>query len=107
MSSSLQVQLAQISTSCITKEEGEEEDGYKFLQIEVAAVQMQQGETDCGLFAIAFAYHAARGDDLSKIKFHQEKVRKHLVQCFKKKRLEPFPHTIVKDYFNLAGLWTR
>ena len=66
-SSSLQVQLAQIYTTCITKEEGEEEDGYKFLQIEVPAVQMQQGETDCGLFVIAFAYYAAKGDDLSKI----------------------------------------
>ena len=93
LSSSLQVQLAQIYTTCITKEKGEEEDVYKFLQIEVPAVQMQQGETDCGLFVIAFAYHAARGDDLSKIKFHQEKMRQHLVQCFKKKRLEPFPHT--------------
>ena len=41
LSSSLQVQLAQIYTTCITKE-GEEEDGYKFLQIEVPAVQMQQ-----------------------------------------------------------------
>ena len=57
---------------------------------------MQQGETDCGLFAIAFAYHAARGDDLSKIKFHQEKMRQHLVQCFIKKRLEPFPHATLE-----------
>ena len=29
--------------------------------------KMQQGVTDCGVFAIAFAYHTARGDDLSKI----------------------------------------
>ena len=57
---------------------------------------MQQGVTHCGLFAIAFAYHAARGDDLSKIKFHQEKMRQHLVQCFIKKRLEPFSHTMLE-----------
>ena len=49
LSSSLQVQLAQIYMTCIRKEEGEEEDGYKFLQIKVPAVQMQQGVTDCGL----------------------------------------------------------
>ena len=56
LSSSLQVQLAQIYTTCIRKEEGEEENGYKFLQIKVPAVQMQQGVTDCGLSVIAFAY---------------------------------------------------
>ena len=95
LSSSLQVQLAQIYKTCITKEE-DEEYGYKFLEINVPAVQLQQGVKDCGVFAIAFAYHAARGDNLSNIKFQQEKMRQHLVHCFKKKRLEPFPHTTLE-----------
>ena len=43
--------------------------------------KMQRGVTDCGIFVITFAYHTARGDDLSKIKFHQAKMRQHLVQC--------------------------
>ena len=48
------------------------------------------------LFVIAFAYHAARGDDLSKIKFHQEKMQQLIVRCFIKKRLEPFSHTMLE-----------
>ena len=95
LSSSLQVQLAQIYKTCITKEE-DEEDGYKFLEINAPAVQLQQGVKDCGVFAIAFAYHAARGDNLSNIKFQQEKMRQYLVHCFKKKRLQPFPHTTLE-----------
>ena len=52
--------------------------------------------TSGGVFAITFAYHAARGDNLSNIKFQQEKMRQHLAHCFKKKRLEPFPHTTLE-----------
>ena len=89
----------QIYKTCITKEE-DEEDGYKFLEINVPAVQLQQGVKDCGIFTIAFAYHAARGDNLSNIKFQQEKMHQHLVHCFKKKRLEPFPHTTLKNHMD-------
>ena len=52
-----------------------------------------RGLKDCGFFTIAFAYHAARGNNLSNIKFQQEKMRQHLAYCFKKKRLELFPYT--------------
>ena len=31
----------------------------------------QQGVTDCGVYAIAYAFHAASGDNL---KFQQEKI---------------------------------
>ena len=91
----LQVQLAQIYKTCITKEE----DGYKFLQINVPAVQLQQRVKDCWVFAIAIAYHAARGENLSNIKFQQKKMQQHLMHCFKTKRVEPFPHTtLVKNH---------
>ena len=50
-SSSLQVELMQIYKTHITKEH--EEDGYKFLEINVTAVQLQQEVKDCGVFAIA------------------------------------------------------
>ena len=75
-SSSLQVELMQIYKTRITKEH--EEDGYKFLKINVTAVQLQQEVKDYGVFAIAFACHAARGDNLSNIKFQQKKMRQHL-----------------------------
>ena len=46
---------------------------------------------DCGLFAIAFAYHMARGDDVTKIRFNQSMMRQHLTKCFKSQELSPFP----------------
>ena len=45
----------------------------------------QQGKGDCGLFAVAFALHAALGDDLRNIVFDQTKMHSHLLTCFKKK----------------------
>ena len=95
LSSSLQIQLAQIYMTLIKEEDGNEEEGngYKYLELKVPALQVQSGGKDCGVFAIAFAYHAAKGDDLRKMRFHQERLRPHLVQCFKKKHLESFPHT--------------
>ena len=54
LSSSLQIQLA-----LIYKSRTEEDDnGEKTLFVEIPAVQQQSGASDCGLFAIAFAYHA-------------------------------------------------
>ena len=45
----------------------------------------------CGAFAIAFAYHAAIGDDLRQIQFDQQRMRGHIVQCFEKRKFSPFP----------------
>jgi hypothetical protein len=61
----------------------------------VPSVQQQKGGIYCGLFAIAFALHLAVGDDLTKIIFEQEKMREHLLKCFMKKKLDPFPHSNV------------
>ena len=44
------------------------------LAINHVPVQWQKGFQDCGLFAIVFAYHAANGDDLATIKFHQGRI---------------------------------
>ena len=44
-----------------------------------------------GVFAIAFAVHAALGDNLEGIEFDQPKMRAHLLQCFRKKVLLRFP----------------
>ena len=54
VSSSLEIQLAQVYKTKI--DYGGENS--KELFFEVPAVQQQKGGTDCGIFAIAFAYHA-------------------------------------------------
>ena len=46
-----------------------------------------KGSSDCGVYVIAFAVHAALGDD-EDLKFDQTEMRNHLrvLQCFRKKR---------------------
>ena len=55
-------------------------------------VQQQFGSSDCGLFAIAFTVHLAFGDDPQHIAFEQSQMRPHLLKCFQRKKMEPFPH---------------
>ena len=54
-------------------------------------VQQQQGAVDCGLFAIVYAVHLANNIDPSKVKFAQDKLRGHLVDCLHKSKLDTFP----------------
>ncbi len=61
------------------------------LTIHHVQVQKQEGGADCGLFAIAFAYHAAVGDHLDKMTFDQSKLRSHLVACLEKEQFSKFP----------------
>ena len=61
------------------------------LELFLPCVQQQRGVTDCGLFAIAFAFHLASGNDVSTLMFDQKLMRKHLLNCFEKKKLLPFP----------------
>lgn len=75
--------------------EGSIEDGG--LTIHHVSVQKQDGTKDCGLFSIAFAYHAALGDDLANISFQQDKLRSHLVTCFENNCLSKFPTTTRKS----------
>ena len=78
----LEVQLAQMYGSC-------QKNGQ--LLITQMPVQQQDNGRDCGLFAIAFAYHAAQGDDLTSLNFDSTRMRKHLTDCFKREELSPFP----------------
>ena len=54
-------------------------------------VQQQKDSTDSGLFSIAFAYHAASGDDLMKTTFDQALMGSHLLECFAAQELTAFP----------------
>ena len=60
------------------------------VKIEVADGPKQDGTTDCGLFAIATCVAIASDVTLPN-KFDQSAMRKHLVECFEKLSLEPFP----------------
>ena len=46
---------------------------------------------DCGVFPIAFAVHAALGENVGEIEFQQEEMRSHLSKCLWKKTFSPFP----------------
>ena len=91
LSSSLTHQLATVYRTLVktSDEDGDEMD--PILEVNIPYVQQQQGKRDCGLFAIAFALHAAMGDDIKKITFDQPKMRCHLLECFEKKKLTRFP----------------
>ena len=56
--------------------------------LQIQLVQQQEGSYDCGLFAVAFAYHLAVGDDVQTLGLNQQKLRKHL---FERKCLSRFP----------------
>ena len=92
LSSSLSHQLATIYRTLMktTDEDGEEID--PILEVSIPYVQQQQGKRDCGLFAVAFALHAALGNDLQNIVFDQMRMRSHLLACFEKKKLTSFPN---------------
>ena len=58
LSASLQIQLATVYELCT---EVSPDGDHTLLPVKMASVQQQRGYTSCGLFAIAFAFHAARG----------------------------------------------
>ena len=61
------------------------------MKIIMKSVQQQTSHVDCGVFAIAFATALAFGRDPSKLRFDVPKMRPHLVECLKLKKMSPFP----------------
>ena len=55
LTSSLEQQLARLYGNLAEEDQ---------LMVTAVSVQQQQGGSDCGAFAIANAFHAARGDDV-------------------------------------------
>ena len=53
-------------------------------------LKMMKQWKDCGVFAIAFAVHAALGENVGEI-VQQEEMRSHLSKCLWKKTFSPFP----------------
>ena len=60
------------------------------------SVQQQENSYDCGSFTIAFAFHLAQGDEQSALNFDCKKLRQHLVECFEKEILSPFPMLVTR-----------
>lgn len=61
------------------------------IRITVSRCQKQKGTVDCGLFAIANATAIAFGKNPSKLRFKQEALRSHLVNCYNKNLMLLFP----------------
>ena len=95
LSASLQVQLATVYKLWI---EVSLDGDHTLLPVIMPSVQQQRGYRSWSL-CHCFAFHAARGDDLTQIWFHQDKLREHLTMCFRNKHFTPFPHSrLVKGY---------
>ena len=82
LTSSLEIQRAQIYQAA-AKDGG--------LDVKQMPVQQRVNNKDCGVYSIAFAYHAALGSYLSTLNLDNTKMRKHLIDCFDKEELSPFP----------------
>lgn len=54
-------------------------------------VQQQEGGSDCGMFAVAFAAVLASGCSPTSFKFKQSDMREHLRQCLVVNELSDFP----------------
>ena len=75
------------------------ENGIPVLSVNIPSILQQEGSEDCGVFAIAYAYHAARNDDISTIFFNQDPTRKHLEKCFCQGKMSPFTHDRYRPKF--------
>ena len=58
----------------ILREDGEVVD--PDVQVHIPNLPQQQGVADCGVYAIAYAFHAARRDSLEDIGFEQDNTHK-------------------------------
>lgn len=63
-------------------------DLYRF---DVMNVQSQKNGSDCGIFAIAYATQLAYGHDPIQCQWKVGVMRNHLLKCFEKQMITPFP----------------
>ena len=61
------------------------------LNFQLEPVQQQRNGVDCGPFSVAFATSLAFRENPTKITFDDKKLRSHLLQCIKAKKMSPFP----------------
>ena len=51
------------------------------IQVVRQKTQFQKGGSDCGLFAIAYAVDLCQGIEPADVRYQQESMRSHLLQC--------------------------
>lgn len=62
------------------------------IEVQYMDVQMQEGKSDCGVFAIVFAAASyTHFQDPASIIYDQAKMRTHLIHCFETRSMTPFP----------------
>ena len=61
------------------------------MKVSIEAVQQQKGPSNCGLFAVAFAFDIAAGVDPQNINYIQAEMGEHLLSCLCKGNITPFP----------------
>ena len=61
------------------------------VKVKYIDVQMQDGSSDCGLFAIAFATTLANGIQPGRCFFNQGAMRSHLMKCLQEQNMTEFP----------------
>lgn len=60
--------------------------GGDMVSLEFVPVQQQTNDSDCGVFAIAFAVSLALGTDPMHVTFDVQRMRLHLAACLKDKK---------------------
>lgn len=65
--------------------------GGNLVSLDFVSVQQQTNDSDCGVFAIAFAVSLALGTDPMHVTFDIRRMRPHLTACLKDKKLNMFP----------------
>ena len=59
--------------------------------IRITSSQLQEGGSDCGLFAIAAATSLCNGESPNSIRWDQKLMRAHLLKSFEQGKIKPFP----------------
>ena len=66
------------------------------ITVQIAATQFQKGGTDCGVYAIAYATDLCHGNNPASYRYNQDKMREHLLQYLKERKLTPFPSVCIR-----------
>ena len=61
------------------------------LKVHCVDMFRQRGGRDCGAYSVAYAVELAYGGDPAFVKFRQNKLRTHLIDCIRKNHFTTFP----------------
>ena len=65
--------------------------GGHLVELQFVPVQQQTNDSDCGVFAVAFAVSLALGRNPKHVTFHTSRMRPHLAGCLKAQKISMFP----------------